>query len=147
MLVYGSTTRANGAGDVDFTKAIPNLSVVRGREAYMKCSVRNLGAHKVSKMREGQSLVGKVRLGISFLRHSQVSWIHVDKQSLLTVQEHVITANPRIKVQQADGTWTLIINKVSLEDRGYYMCQISSQPPKTQVGFLDVVGKWRCLHF
>lgn len=71
----------------------------------------------------------------------QVSWIHVDKQSLLTSQEHVITSNSRIKVHHEAGTWTLIINKVSLEDRGYYMCQISSQPPKSQVGFLDVVGK------
>lgn len=51
----GNEASANGApgmaerADAEFAKSIPNLSVVQGREAYMKCSVRNLGAHKVSK--------------------------------------------------------------------------------------------------
>ncbi|KAI1301727.1 Protein CEPU-1 [Halotydeus destructor] len=88
----GSTVEA------EFAKSIPNLSIIRGKDAFMTCSVRNLGVHK----------------------------------------DHVISANPRIRIIKDGETWTLVISGVQLEDRGYYSCQISGQA-KSQVGFLEVV--------
>lgn len=72
----------------------------------------------------------------------QVAWIHLQRSAILTVQSQVITRNPRVSVSH-DGhrTWNLLITNVQESDRGGYMCQISTDPPKTRVGNLHVVGK------
>jgi hypothetical protein len=56
---------------------------------------------------------------------TKVSWIHVDKQLLLTTQEAVRTLSPRIRVLRENNTFILIIENVSLEDVGYYACRVS----------------------
>lgn len=40
------------------------------------------------------------------------------------------------------NTWTLHVTQVQQEDRGFYMCQINSNPMISQVGYLQVVGKY-----
>lgn len=37
--------------------------------------------------------------------------------------------------------WVLRIKDVKESDKGWYMCQINTDPMKNQVGYLDVVGK------
>lgn len=65
-----------------------------------------------------------------------------DKSAILTVQNHVITRNPRISVSHdKHRTWFLHINDVHEEDKGKYMCQINTAAAKTQYGYLHVVGK------
>lgn len=55
----------------------------------------------------------------------------------------MITKNQRIGVSHTDHrTWILHIKDVRESDRGWYMCQINTDPMKSQVGFLDVVGKY-----
>lgn len=39
-------------------------------------------------------------------------------------------------------TWYLHIREVRESDRGWYMCQINTDPMKSQIGYLDVVGKF-----
>ncbi|CAD6999237.1 unnamed protein product [Ceratitis capitata] len=37
--------------------------------------------------------------------------------------------------------WILKIRDVKESDKGWYMCQINTDPMKSQVGYLDVVGE------
>ena len=67
----------------------------------------------------------------------------MDTQTILTIATHVITKNHRIGVTHSDHrTWYLQIRDVKESDRGWYMCQINTDPMKSQVGYLEVVGKW-----
>ena len=71
----------------------------------------------------------------------QVAWLRVDTQTILTIANHVITKNHRIGVTHTERkTWHLHIRDVSESDRGAYMCQINTDPMKSQTGYLDVVG-------
>lgn len=69
--------------------------------------------------------------------------MHFEQTAILTVHNHVITRNPRISVtHDKHRTWFLHISTVQEEDKGRYMCQINTDPAKTQFGFLHVVGKY-----
>lgn len=73
----------------------------------------------------------------------QVAWLRVDTQTILTIHSHVITKNHRIGVTHSEHkTWYLHIREVRESDKGWYMCQINTDPMKSQVGYLDIVGKW-----
>ncbi|KAJ9599288.1 hypothetical protein L9F63_010228, partial [Diploptera punctata] len=74
------------------------------------------------------------------MRHTRVAWLRVDTQTILTIASHVITKNHRIGVTHSDHrTWYLHIRDVKESDRGWYMCQINTDPMKSQVGYLEVV--------
>jgi len=72
----------------------------------------------------------------------QVAWIAFDKSAILTVEDHVITRNPRVNVSH-DGhrTWTLHLTKVNASDAGTYMCQVNTIVAKSQFGIIKVVGE------
>lgn len=98
-----------------FSTAIMNITVPVGREAVLECGVDNLSTFKVA-------------------------WLRVDTQTILTIHSHVITKNHRIAVTHTEHrTWYLHIRDVRESDRGWYMCQINTDPMKSQVGYLDVV--------
>lgn len=89
-----------------------------------------------------------IRDSVNYLRYNmisvpfQVAWMLFDKSAILTVQNHVITRNPRISVSHdKHRTWFLHINDVHEEDKGKYMCQINTAAAKTQYGYLHVVGE------
>lgn len=66
----------------------------------------------------------------------------MDTQTILTIQSHVITKNTRVNIAHTEHkTWQLKIKDIRESDRGYYMCQINTDPMKSQNGYLDVVGK------
>lgn len=65
---------------------------------------------------------------------------------MISIQEHVIdNRNGRISIQNVGDIYELRISNISLEDRGYYMCEINCVSKfctsKSQVGYLNVVGK------
>lgn len=65
----------------------------------------------------------------------------MDTQTILTIHHHVITKNHRIAVTGTDHrNWYLHIRDVRESDKGWYMCQINTDPMKSQMGYLDVVG-------
>jgi len=99
----------------DFTAGVKNVTVPEGRDVTLSCSVVRLGSHKVA-------------------------WIHYDRSAILTVQNNVITRNPRIGVSH-DGhsVWNLHIKDVERSDEGQYMCQINTARAKTRLGNLHVV--------
>lgn len=61
---------------------------------------------------------------------------------ILTIHRHVISRIPRFSISHDNAkTWLLHITSVQQEDRGYYMCQVNTNPMISQVGYLQVVGK------
>ncbi|XP_076750319.1 lachesin isoform X2 [Xylocopa sonorina] len=108
-------TTVTSAPDPEFVDAIGNITVPAGRNVKLACSVKDLGPYKVA-------------------------WMLFDKSAILTVQNHVITRNPRISVtHDKHRTWFLHIKEVQEDDKGKYMCQINTATAKTQYGYLHVV--------
>ena len=73
--------------------------------------------------------------------HTQVAWVRVDTQTILTIHNNVITRNPRISLSRpGENKWWesklresfficlalryLHMNSVQENDRGWYMCQV-----------------------
>ncbi|XP_046473169.1 neurotrimin isoform X2 [Neodiprion pinetum] len=99
-----------------FGKPLDNLTVSVGREATFTCIVEDLGLYKVA-------------------------WLRVDTQTILTIASHVITKNHRIAVTHSGHrTWSLHIRDTRETDRGWYMCQVNTDPMSSNTGFLDVVA-------
>jgi len=73
---------------------------------------------------------------------AQVAWIHIDRQMILTIHRHVIARIPRFGItHDSQKTWLLHVKGAQPEDRGYYMCQVNTNPMISQVGYLQVVGE------
>lgn len=71
----------------------------------------------------------------------QVAWIRVDTQTILSIHHNVITQNPRISLSYNDHrSWYLHIKNVQETDRGWYMCQVNTDPMRCRQGYLQVVG-------
>lgn len=100
-----------------FVAEVNNQTVTAGRSAHLTCKVRDLGNYKVA-------------------------WVRVDTQTILTIHHNIITRNQRISLSHHDHKiWRLHINNVQESDRGWYMCQVNTDPMRSQRGFLEVVGK------
>ncbi|RLU24781.1 hypothetical protein DMN91_002871 [Ooceraea biroi] len=116
----------------DFAYPLENVTIPQGRDATFTCVVNNLGGYRVSS----SSSASGDHSG-SFKR---VAWIKADTKAILAIHEHVITNNARLSVTHSDyNTWTLNIRGAHREDRGIYMCQINTDPMKSQSAFLEVV--------
>lgn len=62
---------------------------------------------------------------------------------ILTIHRHVISRIPRYSVTYDNSnTWLLHVSQAQQDDRGYYMCQVNTNPMISQVGYLQVVGKF-----
>ncbi|XP_050507769.1 lachesin isoform X1 [Diabrotica virgifera virgifera] len=110
-----STTMSSPLESPSFRSPVSNLTVAVGREAVLNCAVDNLNPYKVA-------------------------WLKVDTQTILTIHNHVITKNSRIGVSNSEkNIWHLHIKEVRESDQGWYMCQINTDPMKSQVGYLTVV--------
>lgn len=71
----------------------------------------------------------------------QVGWVKADTKAIQAIHVHVITNNHRVGVSHNGQTvWNLHIRNVQEEDRGKYMCQINTDPMKSQVfSLLDML--------
>ncbi|XP_034829862.1 lachesin-like [Maniola hyperantus] len=98
-----------------FSGPIENVTAALGREAILACTVHNLSTYKVA-------------------------WLRVDTQTILTIHTHVISRSRRVGITYSDQkTWFLHIRELRESDRGWYMCQINTDPMKSQLGYLDIV--------
>ncbi|XP_077512341.1 neurotrimin-like [Amblyomma americanum] len=98
-----------------FLSGIKNVTVAQGREATLECHIENLGKNKVA-------------------------WIKMDTETLLTYHRHIIVGEPRLRVSDNNERhWQLHIRNAQPSDKGFYMCQINTEPMITEVGFLDVL--------
>ncbi|XP_050698504.1 lachesin-like isoform X2 [Eriocheir sinensis] len=102
------------AGQPDFAAPLNNVSVPVGRDATFSCVVNDLGGYRVG-------------------------WVKADTKAIQAIHKHVITHNSRVSVSHSDhNTWMLHIRGVQEEDRGPYMCQINTDPMRSQIGHLEV---------
>ncbi|GIY59834.1 lachesin-like protein [Caerostris darwini] len=62
----------------------------------------------------------------------------MNTHTLLAVHKHVLTRDKRIRVTNNNHQWKLHISEVQEKDRGFYMCQINTDPMISQTGYLDV---------
>ncbi|XP_042218222.1 lachesin-like [Homarus americanus] len=98
-----------------FIENVPNITVTVGRDALLPCTVEQLKGFKVA-------------------------WVQVDTQTILTIHKQVITRNPRIALLHNDHrTWHLELKNVREKDRGWYMCQVNTDPMRYRQGYVDVV--------
>ncbi|CAK9813297.1 Limbic system-associated membrane protein [Anthophora plagiata] len=98
-----------------FAEEIQNVTASKGQDAMLGCIVDNL-------------------------RNYQVAWVRVDTQTILAIHHSVITQNPRISLSHNDHrTWYLRIQEVQEVDRGWYMCQVNTDPMRSQKGYLEVI--------
>ena len=73
----------------------------------------------------------------------QVAFIHIDRQMILTIHNHVITRDPHFSITHDKNiTWSLKIQNVQEEHKGFYMCQVNTDPMVDQVGHLDIQGTY-----
>lgn len=120
----------------EFDGTIQNVTYPAGREAVLTCSVRNLGRYKVK-----DDFISTYK-NLNYLNF-QVGWLRASDQTVLALEERVVTHNARIGVVHEDmRTWRLRIKQLRESDRGCYMCQINASPMKKQTGCIDVQGKY-----
>ncbi|XP_065340926.1 lachesin-like [Cloeon dipterum] len=99
----------------EFLAPLENHTVSQGRDVSFTCVVNHLGPYKVA-------------------------WIKADTKAILGIHNHMVAHNPRISVtHNGHNTWKLHIHGVQRGDSGEYMCQINTDPMKTQIGYLEVV--------
>lgn len=64
----------------------------------------------------------------------QVAWIKSDSKAILAIQTHMVAHNPRLSVtHNGHNTWKLHVSNVQINDCGTYMCQINTDPMRSQV--------------
>ncbi|CAH2040507.1 unnamed protein product, partial [Iphiclides podalirius] len=98
-----------------FVEPVSNVTVTVGRDALLACVVEDLKGYKVA-------------------------WVRVDTQTILSIHHNIITQNPRISLSYNDHrSWYLHIKNVQEVDRGWYMCQVNTDPMRSRKGYLQVV--------
>ncbi|XP_045105599.1 lachesin-like isoform X2 [Portunus trituberculatus] len=108
------TILVGASAQPDFARPLNNVSVPVGRDATFSCVVSDLGGYRVG-------------------------WVKADTKAIQAIHKHVITHNSRVSVSHSDhNTWMLHIRGVQEEDRGPYMCQINTDPMRSQIGHLEV---------
>ncbi|RWS15612.1 lachesin-like protein [Dinothrombium tinctorium] len=101
----------------EFLHPMENVSIPLGREATLECTVKNLGNY-------------------------QIAWLRADPDTgtLLSVHTNIIAKDNRLRVTHNNyRQWYLHVKDVREYDRGYYMCQINTEPMTSQTGFLDIL--------
>ncbi|KAF2364503.1 Immunoglobulin I-set [Trinorchestia longiramus] len=117
--MINEVVRADGVTDgplppsPSFSHPPHNLTVGEGDEATLLCGVAALHGHKVA-------------------------WVHEDSQSILTVGSLVYTQSPRLSLVTDHERSALTLDPVMAGDRGWYMCQVNTDPMISARAFLQV---------
>lgn len=57
-----------------------------------------------------------------------------DSRAILAIHTHLIAHNPRLSVtHNGHNTWKLHVSDVQKNDSGAYMCQVNTEPMRSQV--------------
>ncbi|XP_031618862.1 neurotrimin-like isoform X2 [Contarinia nasturtii] len=99
----------------EFLAPLDNFTVTQGRDISFTCVVENLQQYRVA-------------------------WIKSDSKAILAIHTLMVALNPRLSVtHNGHNTWKLHISHVQLNDSGSYMCQVNTDPMRSQWGHLNVV--------
>ena len=73
--------------------------------------------------------------------------MRVDTQTILTIHNSIITRNQRVSLSHREHKeWKLHIANVQEVDRGWYMCQVNTDPMRSKRGYLEVQGRITSFH-
>ncbi|RZF45861.1 hypothetical protein LSTR_LSTR010817 [Laodelphax striatellus] len=110
-----SGQQASSEPDPEFLAALENHTVTQGRDVSFTCVVNHLGTYKVA-------------------------WIKSDSKAILAIHTHLVAHNNRLSVtHNGHNTWKLHVSNVQKNDSGTYMCQINTDPMRSQMGNLEVL--------
>ncbi|KAJ1521297.1 hypothetical protein ONE63_002975 [Megalurothrips usitatus] len=91
------------------------MTASQGRDVQFTCIVDHLGPYRVA-------------------------WIKSDTKAILAIHTHLVAHNQRLSVtHNGHNTWRLHVNNIQPADNGTYMCQINTEPMRSQMGSLSVV--------
>ncbi|XP_033222644.1 lachesin-like [Belonocnema kinseyi] len=99
----------------EFLMPLENHTVTQGREVVFTCVVNHLQSYKVA-------------------------WIKSDSRAILAIHTHMVAHNSRLSVtHNGFNTWKLHVANVQPNDSGTYMCQVNTDPMRSQTGYMKVV--------
>ncbi|XP_076641036.1 lachesin [Halictus rubicundus] len=99
----------------EFLALLENHTVIQGRNVSFTCIVNHLQSYKVA-------------------------WIKSDSKAILAIHTHMVAHNPRLSVtHNGHNTWRLHVTNVQPNDSGTYMCQVNTEPMRSQTGHMKVV--------
>ncbi|KZC11652.1 Lachesin, partial [Dufourea novaeangliae] len=99
----------------EFLAPLENHTVIQGRDVFFTCVVNHLQQYKVA-------------------------WIKSDSRAILAIQTHLVAHNPRLSVtHNGHNTWKLHVSNVQKNDSGAYMCQVNTDPMRSQKGYMQVL--------
>ncbi|XP_048001131.1 lachesin-like [Leguminivora glycinivorella] len=99
----------------EFLAPLENHTVTQGRDVHFTCVVNHLSNYRVA-------------------------WIKSDSKAILAIHTNMVALNPRLSVTYNNhNTWKLHVSNVQANDSGTYMCQVNTDPMKSQMGHLAVV--------
>ncbi|XP_012257679.2 lachesin-like [Athalia rosae] len=99
----------------EFLAPLENHTVTQGRDVSFTCVVNHLQSYKVA-------------------------WIKSDSRAILAIHTHMVAHNPRLSVtHNGHNTWKLHVANVQRNDSGTYMCQVNTDPMRSQMGYMEVV--------
>ncbi|KOX70611.1 Histone-lysine N-methyltransferase SETMAR, partial [Melipona quadrifasciata] len=147
----------------EFLAPLENHTVIQGRDVFFTCVVNNLHSYKGTQPRLQYKHSHDVDPGYSIGRamrqsskashgpdHRQhplsdslrgkditrvtVAWMKSDSRAILAIHTHLIAHNPRLSVtHNGHNTWKLHVSDVQKNDSGAYMCQVNTEPMRSQV--------------
>nr|XP_012135153.1 PREDICTED: protein sidekick-2-like isoform X3 [Megachile rotundata] len=115
--LYSSFGQAMPKSEVqpEFLAPLENHTVTQGRDVSFTCVVNHLQSYKVA-------------------------WIKSDSKAILAIHTHMVAHNPRLSVtHNGHNTWKLHVTNVQPNDSGTYMCQVNTDPMRSQTGHMKVV--------
>ncbi|XP_076235065.1 dpr-interacting protein lambda [Calliopsis andreniformis] len=99
----------------EFLAPLENHTVIQGRDVFFTCVVNHLQSYRVA-------------------------WIKSDSRAILAIHTHLVSQNPRLSVtHNGHNTWKLHVSNVQKNDSGVYMCQVNTDPMRSQTGIMEVV--------
>ncbi|XP_012063327.1 PREDICTED: lachesin-like [Atta cephalotes] len=92
----------------EFLAPLENHTVIQGRDVFFTCVVNHLQSYKVA-------------------------WIKSDSRAILAIHTHMVAHNSRLSVtHNGHNTWKLHVSNVQKNDSGTYMCQVNTDPMRSQ---------------
>nr|XP_027231057.1 lachesin-like [Penaeus vannamei] len=112
----GGALRTIGVGSTppEFVHPAHNVTVVEGQEVTLMCSVSSLKDYKLA-------------------------WVHEESQTILSIGRHLYTRIPRLSLHADHHSAALTVSPVLSTDRGWYMCQLNTNPMTYTRSYLQVL--------
>ncbi|KAG5669206.1 hypothetical protein PVAND_017099 [Polypedilum vanderplanki] len=99
----------------EFLQPFLKFIVPVGHNVTFRCEFKNLGNFKIGWIKEN------------------------DNKLVLALGSRMITQDLRISANLNENFYELYITKVDLNDSGIYACRVNTDPPKQQIGILEVI--------